>query len=57
MSDRIDGGEAISLELRSREMDEAMKGYRRHQVDEETSGSATLLAGNDVSYLVTLSRE
>ena len=40
MSDRVDGGETDFLEFRSREMDDAMEGHRRHEVDEETKGSA-----------------
>ena len=37
MADRVDGGEAGFLHFWSREVDEAMKSYRRHDMDEQAS--------------------
>lgn len=49
MTDRIDGGEAVFLEFRSREVDKTVERYRRHDVDEEAGRLAKYLIGKHVT--------
>ena len=57
IADRVDGGEADLLHFWSREVDEAMKSYRRHDMDEQASRLAEDRVERQEDYLVTLSKE